>query len=147
MSATIVHDALIAMAKADPVIASIFGAEIHKGMNKDIPFTEIGRSMHFLYAVETDTKMIGITNMVTVMYGFLCVAGFYDPDGEKAEDLKISIATALKNMIEKNSTINGTCVGITEVAMIKFQETGDIVGEYIGTIPIHCFRKETRGAR
>lgn len=139
------------------VVASAFGSEftngaikkslIAKGMKRNIDLAALGKYLRVVYKASGDTEKICGGNRVEVVYGFIIIYGFYEPDAGNAEDRKSNYDALLRNAIEADFTFGGICEGVTEMGKTQVAEHPDIEGSYIGTMPLICQKNETRGNR
>jgi hypothetical protein len=160
MSAKTVHDALIALFVADSACNAEFGAEIKKGFGKHVTnWAEVGRFLRIAFDGEVDVEQkIGKqaagaplggqqVQKIRVAYAFWITVGFIEPDVEEAEDRKTTYPKLIKDVIDVNMTISGTCIGITDMGELNFMEIPDSNGYYVGIMGVQCTRDEIRGQR
>lgn len=134
---------------------SVKKTEIKKGFADNESLTKSGRLLRITLIGSSDldveaSRKLGLSvghSRVWAVYGFLFIMAFYEPNSINADERKGSYDKMLRDVIDNNMTINGICIGITEMGKMMIQEHPDTKGIYYGVMPITCFRSETLGNR
>lgn len=132
---------------------SISKLEIKKGF-MDTESTAPGKLMRVHYTGASDidgalAKEMGFSvgqQYLYAAYRFVIIVLFYEPNTITADERKCAYEKMIRDVIDNNMTIDGQCVGNTEIgASIFTKHLEDAI--YYGVIPILCYKKESRGNR
>lgn len=135
--------------------AAISKTDINKGIGKGINLTRVGRLLRVTFNQSLDldveaARKAGLASSpqrVWTVLGFVIALGFYEPNEVIAEDRKSAYDKAIRDAIDNNMDIKGTCVALTKFGNTTFSTSPDVEGLYFGAIPIICYRREERGNR
>lgn len=148
MSAQTVITGAIQSASADSALSTEFGSEITQGLADIEALTNKEKVMRFSYVSDGDIENESqVGNTVTVQYDLLVSIGFTESNKSTAETRKSNYSKMLRDWIDDNRDLNGTCDGRTKLGRLLFMEIPDYEGYYFGVAPLMCYREETRGNR
>lgn len=121
--------------------------ETKKGFPKNVNLTEVGKTLRVAFATATEgDREIPDVN-VQVIYGFLLIVAFYEPDEDEAEARKSLYDKLVHDVVDKNPSFGGITMGITESGKMTFAEHPDSEGLYYGVCPLIVTAMETVGNR
>lgn len=146
---------LIVESAFDTALATeaIYQTEIKKGF-MDLANTAPGKLLRVHYTGSADidgmiAKQMGLSTSQQNLYAayrFVLIVLFYEPNAITSDERKCAYEKMIRDVIDNNMTIGGTCIGNTEIgASIFAKHVEDAI--YYGTIPLMCYKKEIRGNR
>lgn len=129
--------------------------EVKKGLPKNEDLSKEGKVLRvgFIASMDLDeeaSRSIGLSighSKVWAVYAFLISFGFNEPNEIVADERKGSYDKMIRDIIDNNMTVNGLCLGITEMGKLTIVESPATIGTYFGIMTLTCYIKETRGNR
>jgi hypothetical protein len=135
--------------------ASIKTTEIKKGIATIEDITSVGKKLRVAFDSSSDidlevAKRAGIpvsTMMVLGEYRFTLGLIFSEPNVINIDERKGNYDKWIRDAIDPYLTINGTCVGITDMSVFMFIDHPEDDNIHLGAMAITCYPKLVRGNR
>lgn len=142
MSAELIQNAIVNQLKNDTPVAAEFGTNVSKGMGRNFDFSANSRGIRVYQMVEnfTSDQLPNVQQMV--VYPFLLIVLFYEPDEATGETRKTQYSALVRKAINKDRSLGNICMD-AGLGDTRFYFHPDIDGAYYMAIPLAVRVQET----